>query len=114
MSAPPGARRVVVVHGAARLPEGFGKKVLLLDPEGGPPTEVVLCRVQGRLCAVDSLCPHEGGRIADGPLFAGRFVTCPLHLYKFDARSGAPLDVPCDHARTYPVREVGEDAEILL
>ncbi len=114
MPAPPESRRRVLLHGAARIPEGHGRKVLLQDPAGGPPTEVLLCRVQGRLHALDTLCPHEGGRISEGPLHDGRYATCPLHLYKFDARTGEPLQVPCEPARTVPVREVGEDVEVLL
>lgn len=100
--------------GAARLAEGQARKVLLPALEGDAPTEVVLCRIGGRLAAVDSLCPHEGGRLAAGPLHEGRYLSCPLHLYKFDPRSGRAVDVDCDPARTFPVREVGEDAELDL
>ena len=74
----------------------------------------MLVRLDGTLHALDSLCPHEGGRIAEGPLWEGRFAYCPLHLYRFDPRTGASVDVECTPATRYPVREVGGVAEIEL
>ena len=39
--------------------------------------------------ALDHACPHAGGPLADG-IVADRCVTCPLHGWRFDLRSGAP------------------------
>ena len=94
----------LVVPGAARLPEGQATKVLYEDPEGRP-QELVLCRVDGALHALDSLCPHEGGRLASGPLMDGRYPLCPLHLYKFDPLTGAAIDVECDPVPVFRVEE---------
>lgn len=74
--------------------------------------ELLLCRVRGRLHALDTLCPHEGGRLAEGPLVEGRYAFCPLHLYKFDPRDGRAVEVDCAPARTLPVREVDGVAEV--
>ena len=52
----------------------------------------VLCRVDGELHALDALCPHEGGRIHDGPLAQGKYAVCPLHNYKFDPRTGEAVE----------------------
>ena len=38
--------------------------------------------------AIDAACPHEGGPLADG-LVADSCVTCPLHGWRFDLRTGA-------------------------
>jgi len=81
---------------------------------GEPPLEVVLVRTGGRLCALDSLCPHEGGRIGEGPVWDERFVVCPLHLYRFDPCTGEAADVECEPATVYPVREVDGAAELEL
>lgn len=102
------------IPGVGRLAEGEARKVLLPAEGDELPTEVALCRVGGRLFAVDSLCPHEGGRLAAGPLVEGRYLSCPLHLYKFDPESGAAIDVPCPPARTYSVREIEGVAEVTL
>jgi nitrite reductase/ring-hydroxylating ferredoxin subunit len=104
----------VRVPGVARLAEGEARKVLVPASGGGPPFEIVLARYQGRLYALDSLCPHEGGRLSEGPLWEGRYLTCPLHLYRFDPRTGRSVEVECANARTYPVREVNGAAELDL
>jgi nitrite reductase/ring-hydroxylating ferredoxin subunit len=101
----------VRITGTAKLPEGHARRVSIGDPLAGG-TEIVLARVAGRLCALDRRCPHEGGRITDGPLVEGKFVVCPLHNYKFDPRTGKAIGVACADAKTYRVREVGEDADV--
>lgn len=40
--------------------------------------------------AIDAACPHRGGPLADG-LVADSCVTCPLHGWRFDLRTGAGL-----------------------
>jgi len=37
--------------------------------------------------AIDATCPHRSGPLADG-LVADACVTCPLHGWRFDLRSG--------------------------
>ena len=100
-----------LIKGTAQLPEGHAKAIALGDPLAGG-TEVVLCRVEGTLYALDRLCPHEGGRISGGPLAGGRFAVCPLHNYRFDPKSGKAVGAACKSAKTYRVREQGADAEI--
>ncbi len=107
--------RRVRIPGVARLAEGEAKKILVpAERQDAAPHEIVLVRLAGKLYALDSLCPHEGGRIAEGPLWEGRYVSCPLHLYRFDPRTGAAQDVECGRATTYPVREVNGAAELEL
>jgi nitrite reductase/ring-hydroxylating ferredoxin subunit len=107
--------RRVKVSGVARLPEGEARKVLLpAEHPGAPQRELLLVRLDGRLCALDTLCPHEGGRLSEGPLWDGRYVSCPLHLYRFDPRTGEAVEVECARATTYPVREADGVAELEL
>jgi nitrite reductase (NADH) small subunit len=42
----------------------------------------------GSLRAIDAICPHKGGPLADG-LADERVVVCPLHGHTFDLRTGA-------------------------
>lgn len=104
-------RPPALVRGAAKLAEGQAKTVDLGDPLAGG-TQIVLARKGGKLFALDTACPHEGGRIVGGPLIEGRYVVCPLHNYRFDVESGKPWADVCGKARRYEVREVGDDAEI--
>ena len=67
-------------------------------------TMVAVFRLRsGELRALDAVCPHSGGPLADGQ-FDGKKVVCPLHNYFFSLADGT-----CpggDMAvRTYPVRE---------
>jgi nitrite reductase/ring-hydroxylating ferredoxin subunit len=103
-----------LVKGTSRLGEGTAKKISFGDVLAGTGKEVVLCRVGGVLYALDAICPHEGGRIAEGPLREGRLAACPLHGYQFDPATGRCVSAACKSSRTYRVRESGEDCEIWL
>jgi nitrite reductase/ring-hydroxylating ferredoxin subunit len=107
-------RKPALVKGTHRLQEGHAKKVDVGDVLAGTGRSVIFCRLGGELYALDAVCPHEGGRITDGPLVEGRYATCPLHHYKFDPRTGAPVDVACNKATVYRVREKDGDAEVWL
>ncbi len=106
-------KRGVLIPDTGRLAEGEARKVDIGDPFAGG-KQVILCRVDGRIHALDSLCPHEGGRIQPGPLVEGRYATCPLHNYKFDPRTGKAVEVTCRPARTYRVVEKGDSAELFV
>src|SRR3954468_20189488 len=46
-----------------------------------------LFNVGGEISAIDGICPHQGGPLADGPL-DGTLVTCPWHGWQFCVRTG--------------------------
>ena len=94
----------VHIPDAAGLAEGEARTVDVGDPAAGG-IQVLLCRVDGKVHALDSLCPHEGGRMASGPLEQGRHAVCPLHSYAFDPRDGKVVRGACRPARTYRVDE---------
>jgi nitrite reductase (NADH) small subunit len=41
----------------------------------------------GAFAAIDAVCPHAGGPLADG-IVADSCVTCPLHNRRFDLSTG--------------------------
>lgn len=47
-----------------------------------------LFNVDGVVSAIDGICPHQGGPLADGEI-EGTTVTCPWHGWRFDFRTGA-------------------------
>ena len=59
----------------------------------------------GELRALDAVCPHSGGPLADGQ-FDAKKVICPLHNYFFSLADGSCLNGDYT-VRTYPVREEG-------
>jgi ferredoxin-nitrite reductase len=56
----------------------------------------------GRIFAVDAVCPHAGGPLEEGT-FRNCEVTCPLHDYKFDLTTGRCSTDPGFSINTYPV-----------
>ena len=106
-------RKGVLIPGTDALKEGEARKVDIGDPMAGG-KQILLCRVDGKVHALDSYCPHEGGRIQPGPLLDGKHALCPLHNYKFDACTGKAVDVVCGSARTYRVVESGGQCEVFV
>jgi 3-phenylpropionate/trans-cinnamate dioxygenase ferredoxin subunit len=72
---------------AADLPEG-GKLLVEIDGQ-----MVALFRVEGRFYALDDVCTHDGGPLAEGEL-CGFAIACPRHGAKFDIRDGRALTMP--------------------
>jgi nitrite reductase (NADH) small subunit len=72
----------VKVH---ELPVGEGRAIAA----GGRQVAVFRLR-DGTLRALDAVCPHRGGPLADG-LVDARVVVCPLHGRTYDLATGAEL-----------------------
>jgi len=75
-------------------------------------TPVLLVRTAHGLFAIEAVCPHLGGLLADGPLSDQR-LTCPEHAAVFDVRDGHVLSDPfgveppqgaVDALRSFPTR----------
>ena len=49
---------------------------------------VALFKINGELHAIDGVCPHSGGPLANG-MIQGHIVTCPWHGWQFDVTTGA-------------------------
>ena len=58
---------------------------------------VALFHVGGEFWAIDDVCTHDGGPLAEGEL-DGHTITCPRHGARFDIRTGAALTMPAVHA----------------
>ncbi len=82
------------------LPEGRGKEVRVGE------TLIALFRVGDRVYAIDAICPHRGGPLAEGPL-EGTVVTCPWHAWQFDVATGQNLRNPASRVTCHEVRIEG-------
>jgi len=72
-----------------------------VGPEG-----LVVCRVAGRLYALDDNCSHAATPLSEGRL-RGYSLTCPLHGASFDVRDGAHDGPPAwEGVACHPVDEV--------
>jgi 3-phenylpropionate/trans-cinnamate dioxygenase ferredoxin component len=74
--------------------------------------EIALFNVDGEFFALDNLCTHEEGPLAEGEV-EGHEVTCPWHGAKFDIRTGEVLQDPAYEAvARHNVRVTGSDIEV--
>lgn len=55
--------------------------------------DVVLCLLDGRVCALSAECTHETLPLAGGGVDDG-VVTCPWHGARYDVRTGAVRGLP--------------------
>lgn len=65
-----------------------GKTLVEVDGE-----MVALFHADGQFYAIDDVCTHDGGPLADGEL-RNHTIACPRHGAKFDIRTGAALTMP--------------------
>jgi toluene monooxygenase system ferredoxin subunit len=79
-----------------------GEKVAV-DADG---RAVLLMRVDGGLAAYADACPHKGTALSDGNLEGG-VLTCRVHLWQFDAKSGASINPVGKPLSCFPVRAEG-------
>ena len=80
-----------------------GKTLVEVDGE-----MVALFHVGGTFYALDDVCTHDGGPLADGELRDHK-ISCPRHGARFDIRTGAALTMPA--VRPTRSHEVRIDAE---
>lgn len=64
--------------------------------------EIMVANAGGRLYAIDNVCSHSGGSLADGYL-RGTSVTCPLHSWEYDVTTGCCTHIENECLRTFPV-----------
>ena len=90
----------VEVGAVDEIPVGEGRTFAV---DGG---QVAVFRLRdGSLRAIDAVCPHRGGPLADG-LADDRVVVCPLHGHTFDMGTGAETGGADMSVRRYPVSAV--------
>jgi glycine betaine catabolism B len=70
---------------------------------------ICIANIDGKYYAINNVCTHEGGPLADGTL-EGYEVECPWHGSKFDVRSGAVTNPPAtERETTYEVKVDGDN-----
>lgn len=100
------SERYVSVARVGEIPEG-GVKVVYVDE-----IPVAVFCIDGAYHAIEDLCTHDGGPLADGVL-EGCVIECPRHGARFDVRTGAVLAMPATvPVPAYDVRVVGDDIQV--
>ena len=69
---------------------------------------VLLVNVEGMVCAYEDRCRHKGIALSLGKL-DGHVLTCAVHGWVYDARTGAGINPESAQLPRYPVRVEGND-----
>jgi nitrite reductase (NADH) small subunit len=99
--------RFVKMATLQELPLGGAKEV---EFEG---RVYAIFNLDGQISAIDGICPHQGGPLADGAL-EGTIVTCPWHGWQFDVRTGKTPLGPKIKQAVYEVKIEGQDVMIAV
>src|SRR6185312_2683370 len=98
----------VKVASRSDLPVG-GKRVAEV---GG--RSIALFNVNGAFYAIDDVCTHDGGPLAEGEL-SGAEIRCPRHGARFDVRTGKALCCPAfEPVATHRVEVRGDDVYVAV
>lgn len=74
---------------------------------------IAIFRDGGTLFAIDGMCAHQGGPLADGTVHAG-CVTCPWHGWQYELQTGIQTINRRPLQRVFPVREMAGRIEVQL
>lgn len=76
---------------------------------------IIVTRIEDQIYAFSATCPHAAADLNNGTLHRGR-VTCPLHDWKFDIRTGRtlwPEDEVCRLQR-FEVKVTGNEVKVAI
>jgi metal-sulfur cluster biosynthetic enzyme/nitrite reductase/ring-hydroxylating ferredoxin subunit len=92
----------------SELPEGGN---LFVEVDDQP---VALFRVEGQVFAIDDVCTHDGGPLADGKLI-GHEIECDRHGARFNIRTGSVICMPAvESVRAHHVKVEGESIMVAI
>ncbi len=98
-------------HAAAALGDVKEGEPLGLEIAG---RHIALYRVAGEYYATGNICTHAEALLSDGML-NGCEIECPLHMGRFDIRTGEALTSPVEiDIPVYPVRVADGRLEVCL
>ena len=71
--------------------------------------DICVANIDGKFFAINNICSHEGGPLADGKL-EGNEVECPWHQSKFDMTRGEVKSPPATEPQAvYEIKSVGDE-----
>jgi 3-phenylpropionate/trans-cinnamate dioxygenase ferredoxin subunit len=96
------------IASCAELPPG-GKKLVEIDGRA-----IALFNIDGVFHAIDDICTHDGGPLAEGELI-GCEIVCPRHGARFDVKTGRALSMPAIEPVVVHAIEVrGDDVYVAI
>ncbi len=86
----------------AELKESQGERFLVND------TDIALFKIDGKIYAVNNVCPHKQANIMHEGFVENGCVTCPLHGWTFEIATGNLLG-GSRGLKSYPVKIEKDD-----
>ncbi len=75
---------------------------------------VAIFNVDGKYYAIEDVCTHDDGPLAEGELF-GTIIECPRHGAQFDITTGKVVRMPAiTPVPRYDVRVEGDEIQVLI
>ena len=75
------------------------------EAEGG--LKLVVANAGGEFFGFQAICPHQEVPLCEG-MFDGATLTCHMHLWQWDVRTGAPLGIAEAPLQRYPIQREGD------
>ena len=97
----------VTVARVGDIPPGQGRRFTVNE------RMIALFNLDGALHAVDNICLHRGGPLAEGPVAKG-VVTCPWHGWQYDIGTGTMIQDPRVGVTKHETRVVGDEIQVRL
>lgn len=97
----------VQVAKLSQLPEDTG---LCVEVDG---KEIALFKVGDKVYAMDQICPHAGGPMAEGSL-NGDMAMCPWHGWEFSVKTGECSFNSEIRQVIFQVRQEGDDIYVKI
>jgi len=86
----------------ADVPENTLKEC---EAEGG--LKLVVANAGGEFFGVQAICPHQEVPLCEG-MFDGSTLTCHMHLWQWDVRTGAPMGIAEAPLERFPLVREGD------
>ena len=78
----------------------------LKECEAGGGLKLVVANSGGEFFGFQAVCPHQDVRLCEG-LFDGTVLTCHMHLWQWDVRTGSPMGLAEAPLQRYPLAVEG-------
>ncbi len=69
--------------------------------------------LKGEVCAVDAVCPHQGGSLEHCELYDEEII-CPLHAFMFHVKDGSCLTYPNYSLRKYETKVIEDVIKVKI
>ncbi len=77
-------------------------------------TEIAVFNLADKYYAIENFCPHQGGPVGKGDISDGDIITCPLHEWRFNIKTGACADFSGINVKSFPVNIYGNEIKIIV